>query len=429
MIVTSWSTIEDALRPLKGPDSEYQTWADIWRTAWYIWTVHKQGILCVLQKDQPLTFIPFSNEKYDNTIGWPTKHKLRFILDQTEWPNHEAYYQEKNKKYNIQEGQGILADETLWWLNGHLLCNTSNKWSDRSLIQLKTILESIKWNYGPTAFFINRRDAPLFMKASKMTPHWPALGPEPEVPLFYGLDEKSPVLSFYGSSDHKDLLWPPPEHWSLNLNDWPSWPKKPQAIFRGSLTGRYSDIRNMRLQLIRKANWIGPEMIDAGLTAWTPRCRVESFLKNTFVVYNGPPSDVVFKRPLTTHEQAQYAIIVYVPGHSASMRLAWHYLSGSCVVHLKDPSCAAPMQWFDTLKHSEYMFEANKHYIETDIQGLETVLASLLSKDGLERAQKIGLSAQAIARRVFQNDFMRSYVHQALVRSSVSNQHQFHWPN
>jgi hypothetical protein len=363
-----------------------------------------------------MAFLAFSNSKFDNRIAWPSRPKLRFLLDQKEYESHEAYYLQKNIKYNIQEGHGIVPDETSWWLNGHLLCNTADAWSERSLNELRNMLTSIfdPWTFKPMAFFINRRDAPLLMKSATMSPHWAALGPVPEAPLFYGLDTKTAVYSYYGSHENKDILWPPPEHWNLDLT-WPEWPKKPLAVFRGSLTGRHSDDRNIRLQLVRLASKI-PGLLDAGLTAWTPRCRVETIYKSTFVVYNGRPADIQLVKPLTMQDQARHAVIIYVPGHSASMRLAWHYLSGSCVVKIRDPTCAAPDQWFDSFEHSEYRFEVNKHYLETTIDGLEALLEELFSRVGLLKAQTIGLAAQQVARRVFDHQFMRAHVRQSVMR-------------
>lgn len=425
-IITSWSSVEKALEVLRPNAARH---AVAWRTAWYIWSVHKQGIMCIAD-NKKIEIVAFSNSKYDNRVAWPVSgavptaaaaSALLFKLDNT-FLNFTDYYSNKYLKYSIKEGLGIINDPTAWWLNGHLLCNTANPWSSRHLDLIKKSLDHIGpvtcRLTEPVAFFINRRDAPQLMSDPTVTAHYMALGPLAEMPMFYGIKKRAPVFSYYGSSRHSDILWPPSEHWHLP-KVWPCWPKKECAVFRGSLTGRYTDDRNIRLQLVRLAKISGARILDAGLTAWTPRCRLEPTKDGPCVTYNGKPSDVTLVAPLTMEQQARYAIIVYAPGHCASMRLAWHFLSGSCVIKLEDPTCECPNQWFDILQTEDHMFVDQKHYASATIETLESVIAGLLVKDasGQSRAQILGLEAQKVAQKVFDHDFMRAYMRQTFMKA------------
>jgi hypothetical protein len=409
MLVHDWSAIESYLL-----DISDEKRAIAWRTAWYIWNVHKQGILCVVSKDG-LVMVPFSNENFNNRFAWPVNSSaLTFLLDGQSHHRHDTYYFTKMRRHGIEEGPlGVIKDQSAWWLNGHILCNTAGKWSTRGIESMFKALSAsiLPWPKEKCVFFLNRRDFPLLMNESKITPHWPAFGRKPEVPMFYGIEKWSTVLSFYGSRENRDILWPVPEHWALHKESFSSWPKIPKAVFRGTLTGRYVDNRNKRVSLVR----LGHPDIDAGLTAWTPRCR----LHENVVSYDGKPYDITLAQKMSPYDQSKYAVILYFPGHAASMRLGWHYLSGSCVIKIEDDSCSAQEQWFDTLATEEHAFVENKHFLKTSLSDLPNILLRLHTVEGMAQFQSIGTEAQKVAMRVFNPDFMRSFVRAVCMRNVI----------
>lgn len=419
-VITSWSALEAILEPIKqtcGP----RVHADVWRSCWYVWTTHKNGILAFrLPSTGPLRLTPFSNERFDNRLAWSCGRliKWRFCLDGVEYPSAEAYYEAKHREYGIRES--VLTDKTKWWLNGHLLCNTNGQWSVRGLSDLDAMLSpSVESLYGPGGRYngrlfvclLNRRDFPQQSAETSMSPHWPVLGPLPETPLFYGRERPVKTLSFYGGPQFSDLLMPCVEHFRL-LNDrqvWSQWPKKPQAVFRGTLTGAYMDLRNPRLQLVALSH-CRPDLLDAGLTAWSPRCRVSSSgVHELTVSYQGDPTAVAvgLKAPLTPEQQSRYAVLVYAHGHVASMRLLWHLLSGSAVVAFEPPhaTVAAPQMWF----HNEaFGLKEGVHYIKcSSTEALEATLRSLLADEGAG-ARAIGHAGRLWAEATLAN--MSQYV-------------------
>jgi len=407
MLVHDWTAIEHSLEQIRTNDGDY---ALAWRTAWYIWNVHKQGIMCIVSQNEVLV-VPFSNEQYNNRFSWPMNSaKLAFVLDGTTISHGDMYYYMKHAKHGIIDGPlGVIKDQSAWWLNGHLLCNTAGPWSTRGIESITRHLQRslLPWPHEKKIFFVNRRDFPLLMAGSKTSPLWPVFGRKPEVPMFYGIPKWSLVLSYYGSKENADTLWPMPEHWDLHKQDYAAWPKRPKAMFRGTLTGRYLDKRNTRLALVQMNH---PD-VDAGLTAWSPRCRIYG----STVVYNGKPESLRLANHLSVYEQSEYAILLYIPGHVASMRLGWHYMSGSCVIKIRDDSCAAKLQWFDTLCTEDHAFVENKHFLSCTLAELPGLLLKLHTQEGLATFQTIGLEAQKVARRVFDPEFMKSYTRNRLL--------------
>jgi prepilin-type processing-associated H-X9-DG protein len=303
----------------------------------------------------------FANDKFDNRLSWPSQD-LSFKLDGKFMKDHIDYYAEKSRKHGIRESRlGIYPDRTKWWLNGHLLCNTIDEWSTRGLNDIYKNLQKIITK--DCVLFVNRRDFPIHHKHNSSFVD--AFGLQPEMPMFH----KRPlcqILSFYGSDDYHDLLWPPIEHWNIQV---PFVEKTIlKAVFRGSLTGRSFDDTNPRLFLSR----LRDPNINAGLTAWTPRDRII----NGVIHYYGP--SVFLSQPLSIEEQCKYAIILYVDGHVSSSRLLWNLLSGSLVIHVAT-HCEAPLQWLHKIKVPE-QFQEGIHYVKCLKEDVSKTVAKYLSE-------------------------------------------------
>ena len=382
---TTWSSIVERLRPLQ----ESESYQRVLSTLEYIWTCHKLGILCVVTSEGPKIW-PFNNEAFTNATSWTKRPEdLQYCLNSKIQANWQEYYAEKKRLYRIRES--IQSDTSKWWLNGHLLCNTTGPWGTRGLDTIqKTLdflfhtnrLKSFTHSSVPYAFFINRRDFPQFLKDQTKTAHvafvprnsdgslildkWPNAISAAEAAAA-ALGERVPILSFYGSDLYADKLWQPPEYWLANedfikftqpfqgqahaalkaslSSKWPQGPKIQKAVFRGTLTGLYMDLRNVRLRLVKESLAV-PHIIDAGLTAWSPRDRISTDSNgNTTVSYEGPPEWLKLVEPMSPWAQAQYATIIYVPGHVASSRMYWHMecqkACGCQIQILDDSSCLA----------------------------------------------------------------------------------------
>ena len=272
---------------------------------------------------------------------------------------------------NIQEcsplplpSRHMEKDMSKWWFNGHLLCNTHTPWKPRCAQELASMIEEcipMIPSHLQIHCVLNVRDYP-WLKEDSSSP-FPFLH-QPLHWMYY----KCPIaipLSFYGGKAWKDKLIPPPEHWNV----WETTSTLRQckktiskAVFRGTLTGRYMDGRNIRLQICSLKH----ESIDAGLTAWTERERVREF-KNGVLYIDLPPPSQPLVRAMSLEEQASYKIVLYIPGHVASNRLAWQLCSGCIVLSIQDPSCQAPDMWFHEYLHPTDICTWKKIFHPTDI--------------------------------------------------------------
>lgn len=426
-ICTSWPAL---LWHLESLQSQRAYYGPAYCTALYEWTVHKQAIMVVLHaspagRDDPpivsrISVVPFSNEfAYDNRGVWPKPvDSLEFVLDGKSFGrNYVEFYKAKADKYRIRES---LRPMTQWWLNGHLLCNTDAPWGTRGLeVLVQMVHEAFMgqplWPTMWPVFFINRRDFPHRSRLDQCP--FTVFPKSFDVPI--AQCASAPIVSFYSGPHFQDLVWPTPEAWTNSGQKWaePVWPKKTQAVFRGTLTGRYTDHRNARLQVV-SLTFRRPDLIDAALTGWTNRDRIEW----PRVSYNGPEAISNLSRepiirmggPMSREEQMQYSILIYVPGHVAAERLDWYLRSGCCIVVVEDPSCMAPAQFADTLGHGEYQVLANGlHYVKTTVQDLEATLESLLADQA--RCERIGRAAYLWASRYLSRASMWGQMRQVLI--------------
>jgi hypothetical protein len=353
---------------LKKYECSYDEYCIHWNTLHYFWTIHKCGIM-VICKDQTIDILPFVNDRFDNRLSWTT-HDLTFELDGIQM-NQTEYYREKAQRHNIEESRiGIHADQTKWWLNGHLLCNTKDEWSTRGLDTLLSMLQATVTRN--CVFFFNRRDFPVHHKTGSSFVS--AFGPSHQVPMFHNR-QLSTIFSFYGSSEYYDKLWPPFEHWNINV----PYVEKiyNRAVFRGTLTGKSFNEDNPRLFLAR----LRDPNINAGLTAWTQRDRII----NSKVHYFGP--SVFLSQPMSIEEQCRYSIILYVDGHVSSSRLLWNLLSGSLVIYIKS-DCEAPLQWLHMLSQP---LTDGIHYVSCLKEDVSKIVKKYLTDDARIR---IGLEAR-----------------------------------
>lgn len=404
----------------------YELYAAAYQMAQWAFQVQKLGLLGVFVDGHCKSFGPFNNATFDNHLSWPVAAPKSFVLDGVDHRSVEAYYKSKRDRYGIVEARptskspfGVLLDTRSWWLNGHVVCNTDAPWSTRGLDQIeRSVRQAAAIAKYTGAVFFNRRDFPWLPMDETLSAHQAAFPGGLERPAWYGRRPRdAPVFSFYGSSEFHDKLWPPPEHWALAAQGLANGaePRRSMAVFRGSLTGRFLDARNVRLQLVQLSHK-RPDLLDAGLTAWTPRDR----LLQGRLEYSGRPSYVDLKAPMSPSEQALYDIVVYAPGHVASSRLGWHLLAGQygcATIVLDDPSCLAPDMWLHNVKPPGHpSLTEGLHYVRArTVDDLETVLDHLLrSPEGRLQRACIAASAGRWAAQVFTASFLTAYASRLL---------------
>jgi hypothetical protein len=235
-----------------------------------------------------------------------------------------------------------------FFFNGHLLCDWNDPWRPRAADSLVGMLSHIS-DIGTAKLIVNPRDFP-WCKKNQSVP-WTFL--KAWLPdKFFNVPMQRP-LSFYGGPEWLDVLMPLPEHWRVWEETRPlrlihKRSDIPMGVFRGTLTGRFVDERNVRIQL-GSLSCQHPALLDAKLSGWTNRYRVSGCRDG--VLYAEEPSVPEHRLlgvSLSKEEQSMFRVIVYAPGHVASSRLAWNLCSGSAVLMVRDPSCVAPDMWFTT---------------------------------------------------------------------------------
>jgi len=271
----------------------------------------------------------------------------------------------------------ILDDPNTWWFNGHLLCNTRAPWNPRISKQLIEYISKLQFPIKTCTFYLNPRDFPWLRKDRSF--------PYPFLSKALPYNVNFLPLSFYGGNDWDDLLVSPPEHWnvweeSLPLRQIPF--RNKGAVFRGTLTGRYMDNRNIRIRVCECP------VVDGGLTQWTKRERVKEIRDSELLLDFPPPIRQELIRPeMPKWQQCENSVLVYVPGHVASSRLGWQLCSGSCVLSVVDPSCAAPDMWFhEYIPHiakydNGFQVTDKTVYFECEIEDLSSAIQWIHSNE------------------------------------------------
>lgn len=272
------------------------------------------------------------------------------------------------------ESAEYFQDTRRWWFNGHLLCNTTQPWSQRSMQPLLAMYGSIRlqpWVNGTV--ILNRRDFPWLRNDFQVPFPWRFRSGDAWVDERFFRAPMQPPLSFYGGPDWQDILVPVPEHWSVWADTEQCRAKggldkrKPRLVFRGTATGEHLDMRNPRVAavcLLEQYAWA-----DAAFSEWTRRERVEVHGTEIRVVH---PSSRMGRKAdaLSPSQQSESQVLLYIHGHVAASRKAWQLCSGSVVLELNSDT-TAPRQWFEVDPH----FQAaawDKHKASFDIQATTT---------------------------------------------------------
>ncbi len=349
----------------------------------YMFEVIKKGIYIQIKDNVLVVFLPFSNAKYINTWSKNLKVPRWYTFDKRNTKNitnKEIIKLINDKKtpdlcaFELQhEAYSLTQNSTLinlkieeWYANNYFFRNTVYNdpkkpesfghidEGDKSVyLILKFFIEMLSEIKVPdTCFFVNARDMPILKidKEDNLLEHpYPVLFPGYSLytenkrlnNLYSG--QMVNIYSGAGHIDYSDIKMPTDDDIKSTL--WktdseiikvPEWSKRiDKAIFRGSVTGRYTDIKNLRIQIafLSKMN---PELIDASFRSFNKRLKViddmgtcdyidvssildppKRFYKNStkikIIDLKGSSMDM--------SEQVQFKYTIDVQGHSAAYRL------------------------------------------------------------------------------------------------------------
>jgi hypothetical protein len=163
-----------------------------------------------------------------------------------------------------------------------------------------------------------------------------------------------------------------------------------RAFFRGTCTGTGTTPEtNQRLHLAHLAvSWNDPSFLDAALTGWNTRDKVDPLTRLVSHVHRDRGLDVGPHRYVSLSEQCRFKYLLYVQGHSAASRFTSLLRTGSCILKVES-DCKAPDLWYFPL------LEAWVHYVpvKADLSNLRETIEWCRRNDDLcqniaERAQQ-----------------------------------------
>lgn len=308
----------------------------------YVFHLLRRGVVVYIKDSKIEVFLPFTKHAYTNNYAHLIQH------DPNEFKTFSelfAYVDTHTQKKD--QSKDIILPQCAWVVNGGLV-----RYDARS-VELDTGLDVV---YGHiqkacdsglvtnnTVFILNTRDFPL-VHAKNFHPYVEMYG-NVELPVSLHPNQV-PVLSMTSSNVHLDVPIPTWEETPASVhvtNPIPFSERIPKAVFRGTSTGLNTNSRNARLRILELAKQF-PTHLDAGITKWNFRarkCSSDKYLRILPVKWKR-----TFKtKPFLTYEQqAEFQMIVNVPGHTSAFRLPTLMLLGSVILHVDRTPYKA---WFE----------------------------------------------------------------------------------
>ena len=301
-------------------------------------------------------------------------------------------------------------DQKHWWFNGHLLCNTRARWSNRNMDRIVEMIQAscskLPKNISKT-ILLNRRDYP-WLRHDRQMP-FPFLTEKVDDKF---LEKMQRPLSFYSGPAWEDICIPVPETWTVwedtqECRKLSFAERKTKIVFRGTLTGQETDERNPRIAACRILS--NNKFADVALTDWTVRERVTSKIE-----FPPPIDHSLLGRKMSIKDQCSYKFLLYIEGHVAASRLAWHLCSGSIVLAIKHTT-SANTQWFTkhfretcSVFQNGFFIADSTEWFECTIQDLPRALEFLVQMDEMEPEVLSRIASKCVqrAQNVFQKNHM-----------------------
>lgn len=364
-VLISWDECEREIAKISKP---------IENTLRYIFYKVGVGLFVQIKSNKIIKFLIFNNVNFENEFHDLIKLKERDII---------KYYKLRGNSHKIRS---LIRNKRFWRANNCLIkvlkdytLNESYYTEFKSMLEGMLKIHKIK----DTAFFVNRKDFPILRK-DRTEPYHHLFGER--VPLMsHSYDSYVPIYSlcirFSSEGDlFDDKLVPTDDCWKLitgkyypptckNIYNFDHtiipWSKKKEtAVFRGSATGCYTDLRNPRL-LISKINqeWnkTGSKYngwIDAGVTRDIKKDKKTTdspFLTRSNIKSLGinPLSLISMK------EQKGYKYIFDIEGNVSAYRIGGLLSFGSVILRVESEY----KLWIDQyLKPMEHYIPVKRDY-------------------------------------------------------------------
>lgn len=347
----------------------------------YLFQVVGKGVYVKIYKNKIVAFRPFINQKISNDWG----KNISFEFKGRRLPNYDIY-----KKVSRSYKKDTHNDPSKWMSNNCLVDNPKvfDFWGTRFMEFYFLLSETLKRHLvNDCEFFFNKRDFPIVRKDLKH----PAQNLFKNDPVDYSHKYKNllPIVGYSASNIHCDFMVPTDEDVSMvfqkfmtltcenmyyGIKDNIQWKDKiNKAVFRGKATGCGITIAtNQRLKLTNIASKMDSNIIDAGITKWNARDKVNKGVVSKIMPWSFPFRPKPF---MSRDEQMQHKYLISVDGHVRPFRVPFE-LGTNSVVLLVD-SLYNYKCWWDEL------LEPNVHYIpiKADLSDLEDKIRWCIAND------------------------------------------------
>lgn len=360
-VLINWDDCEREIGKISKP---------VQNTLKYIFYKVGVGLFVQIKSNKIAKFIIFNNVNFQNEFHNLIKLKERDIAE---------YYKSHGNGHKIR---ALIRDKRFWRANNCLIKVLKDfSLNESYYTEFHSMLEGTlkKHKIKDTAFFVNRKDFPILRK-DRTEPYHHLFGEGVSL-MSHSYDSYAPICSLCVRGDlFDDKLVPTDDCWKIITGKYYPpmckngynfdhtvipWSKKKEiAVFRGSATGCYTDLRNPRL-LISKINqeWNAKGSkrvgwIDAGVTRNVKKDKKTTdspFLTRSNLKRLGiAPLSVI-----SMEEQKKYKYIFDIEGNVSAYRIGALLSFGSVILRVESEY----KLWIDQhLKPMEHYIPVKRDY-------------------------------------------------------------------
>lgn len=333
-------------------------------TLMYIMKKFKKGIFVQLRQGRCVTFLPFTENAFDN------EYSHLFRVDPYRFPGGiEEFWQHVEKLSGYSPPAAERKPVWEWTANNGLLRNDRPHITDHNVLVLYDMILALcdERKVPDVDFFLNRRDFPQITRDGS-EPYHHLYGSRHFPLVSHVYDTYLPVLSASVTRDDRyaDVQYPTHEDWARVVYQseggqvmphecrpypepqGPPWSDRAsRAVFRGGSTGMgVTPETNPRLRAVKRGE--DDSDVDVAITHWNlrPRKHENSPYFET-VEYDHYPT----APRLDLSRQSHFKYIIHIEGHVAAFRLSYELSCGSVILMVESEWTLWYSKWLKPWVH------------------------------------------------------------------------------
>lgn len=370
------------------------------------------GLFVEIKRNKIEKFIIFNNVNFENEFHEKIKLKEGDI---------EKYYISRGDKHKVK---GLIKDKRKWRANNCLIKVLKDySLNETYYAEFRSMLEGTlkQYNINDTSFFVNRKDFPI-LKIDGTEPYDHLYGPNTPL-LSHKYNEYAPIYTLSSNPTlFRDKLVPTDDCWKIITGKYYSpgckngytfdksvipWEKKKQvAVFRGSATGCYTDLRNPRIMISKinqdwnKSGSKYKGWIDAGVHKGVKKDK-KTFDSPYLTRVDLQQLGIKPLTPISMEEQKSYKYVFDIEGNVSAYRLGALLSFGSVILRVESDY----KMWID-----KYL-KPKVHYIpiKRDYSDLAAILKWCHTHD--EACQRLAANARRAYEKYYTESFIYKYLY------------------